>query len=149
MKNSSIPHSFAVAENFQTWTPTYDLGGSSGAYDLSGALDFGPSSEPENISQLSSAEQLQVFQTALNSGLQIFSTVFGAILAVNQQEQTALTQSGQTIDISQLQSFAIKTPEGETIAEGETSEDSSSDVPNWVIPGLIGLGLLLVAIPRR
>ena len=136
-----------MADPYQLYSPTYDLGGSSGAYDLSGALDFGPAESAENISQLSPAEQLSIFQTALSSGLQIFSTVFGAVLSVNQQEQTALTQSGQSVPVSQLGGFAIKTAEGDTVAEGDTS--SATDVPNWVIPGLIGLGLLLVAIPRR
>ena len=136
-----------MADPYQLYSPTYGFDLSFDDDDFGTALNFGPGQPAANISQLSSAEQLSIFQTALSSGLQIFSTVFGAVLSVNQQEQTALTQSGQSVPVSQLGGFAIKTAEGDTVAEGDTS--SSSDVPNWVIPGLIGLGLLLVAIPRR
>ena len=133
-----------MPDPYQLYSPTYDLGG---GYDFDDVLSWKPNQAPANVSQFSPAEQLSIFQTALSSGLQIFSTVFGAVLAINQQEQTALTQSGQSVPVSQLGGFAIKTAEGDTVAEGDTS--LSTDVPNWVIPGLIGLGLLLVAIPRR
>jgi len=48
------------------------------------------------------AENAQIFQFALASGLQIFSTIFGAITAVDQANKSVTTLSGQEVPISTM-----------------------------------------------
>jgi hypothetical protein len=106
------------------------------------------SSTPESGSNLSQAEQLAIAQTAIDSGLKVFSTIFGAILSVDQQTGLATTQDGSQVPYEQLGEVTATEPTGQVVYVTDASGSSAMSYVPWAIAGVAVLGVLLLGLRR-
>lgn len=107
------------------------------------------SSEPQSGSNLSQAEQLAIAQTAIDSGLKVFSTIFGAILSVDQQTGLATTQDGSQVPYEQLGEVTATEPTGQVVYVTDTSGSGyGREYLPWAIAGVAVLGVLLLGLRR-
>ena len=107
------------------------------------------SSAPESGSNLSAEEQLSIAQTALDSGLKVFSAIFGAILSVDQQSGLATTQDGSQVPYNQLGEVTATAPTGEVVYVADTGTKGLhyTNIP-WVIAGVAVVGALFLGLRR-
>tara|TARA_Y100001973_G_scaffold95072_1_gene147948 strand:+ start:265 stop:663 length:399 start_codon:yes stop_codon:yes gene_type:complete len=107
------------------------------------------SSAPEQGSNLTQAEQLAIAQTAIDSGLKVFSAIFGAILSVDQQSGLATTQDGSQVPYDQLGEVSATDTTGQVVYVTDTGEKgfSYTNIP-WVIAGVAVVGALFLGLRR-
>lgn len=147
----TLDYGFGVSNQFDqaVYGPQGILG--SGATPASGSVR--PSTKP------TVAEQAQIFDFALSSGLQIFSAIFGAITAINAAEGTATTQNGSEVAIENLGATDVVSNPGRGPATiiYQTDPSASEDDEEWyqnpsvLIGGVsvVLIGLLAVVAFRR
>ena len=107
------------------------------------------SSAPQSGSNLSQEEQLAIAQTAIDSGLKVFSTIFGAILSVDQQTGLATTQDGSQVPYEQLGEVTATEPTGQVVYV--TDSGATGNVFQPYLPYLFGaavVGLVLFGLRR-
>ena len=104
------------------------------------------SSAPQSGSNLSQEEQLAIAQTAIDSGLKVFSTIFGAILSVDQQTGLATTQDGSQVPYEQLGEVTATEPTGQVVY---VADPTKKRFPTAVILiGVAAFGALLLGLRR-
>ena len=104
-------------------------------------------SAPSSGSNLSQSEQLQIAQTAIDTGLKLFSTIFGAILAVDQQTGLATTQDGSQVPYDQLGTVSATETTGEVVYTADASTSAMDYIP-WALAGVAVLGLVFIGARR-
>ena len=108
------------------------------------------SSAPSSGSNLSQAEQLQVAQTAIDTGLKVLSSIFGAILAVDQQTGLATTQDGSQVPYDQLGDLSATEPTGEVVYTANASGGFTTRQTGLLVAGgVVVLAALILVGTRR
>jgi len=122
-------------------------------YGSGGPLSGGnipQSSAPSSGSNLSQAEQLQIAQTAIDTGLKVFSSIFGAILAVDQQTGLATTQDGSQVPYDQLGNVSATETTGEVVYQADSSSGGGiEDLQLYLIGGALLSVVVLASVLRR
>ena len=114
---------------------------------LSGG-DTPGSSAPPSGSSLSQAEQLAIVQTALDTGLKVFSAIFGAILAIDQKTGLATTQDGSQVPYDQLGEVSATDTTGQVVYVTDSSGSGAMSYVPWAIAGVAVVGVLLLGLRR-